>query len=106
MGTEMVPETLVSSWNQLTRLIAREDFIEFSRREDFESYMTYFTPKLCGVVTHKATLDIFTAVRNSSLKLSYVLYFVHTVKARTLSVSMCQPPKYSANVETFYWGFH
>jgi hypothetical protein len=27
MGTEMVPETSVSSYNQLTRLIAREDFI-------------------------------------------------------------------------------
>jgi hypothetical protein len=38
MGTEMVPETSVSSYNQLTRLIAREDFIEFSRRENFKSY--------------------------------------------------------------------
>jgi hypothetical protein len=28
MGTEMAPETSVSSCNQLTRLIAREDFIE------------------------------------------------------------------------------
>jgi hypothetical protein len=28
MGTEMVPETSVSSFNQLTRLIAREDFIK------------------------------------------------------------------------------
>jgi hypothetical protein len=28
MGTEMVPETTVSSYNQLTWLIAREDFIE------------------------------------------------------------------------------
>jgi hypothetical protein len=36
MGTEMVPETSVSSYNQLTRLIAREDFIGFSRRENFK----------------------------------------------------------------------
>jgi hypothetical protein len=28
MGTEMVPETSVFSYNQLTRLIAREDFNE------------------------------------------------------------------------------
>jgi hypothetical protein len=38
MGTEMVPETSVSSYNQLTWLIAREDFIEFSLRENFKSY--------------------------------------------------------------------
>jgi hypothetical protein len=38
MGTEMVPETSVSSYNQLTRLIAQEDFIEFSCRESFKSY--------------------------------------------------------------------
>jgi hypothetical protein len=36
MGTEIVPETLVSTCNQLTRLSAREDFIEFSRRESFK----------------------------------------------------------------------
>jgi hypothetical protein len=35
MGTEMVPETSVCSYNQLTRLIAREDFVELSRRENF-----------------------------------------------------------------------
>jgi hypothetical protein len=29
MGTEIVPETLVSTCNQLTRLCAREDFIVF-----------------------------------------------------------------------------
>jgi hypothetical protein len=36
MGAEMVPETSVSSCNQLTRLCAREDFIEFSRHETFK----------------------------------------------------------------------
>jgi hypothetical protein len=30
MGMEMVPEMLVSSYNQLMLLIAREDFMEFS----------------------------------------------------------------------------
>jgi hypothetical protein len=38
METEMVPETLVT-FKQLTRLIAGEDFINFSRRESFESCM-------------------------------------------------------------------
>jgi hypothetical protein len=38
MGTEMVLEMSVSSCNQLTRLRAREDFIEFSRRESFKLY--------------------------------------------------------------------
>jgi hypothetical protein len=28
MGTEMVPETSVSFYNQLTRLIAQDDFIK------------------------------------------------------------------------------
>jgi hypothetical protein len=38
MGTEMVPETL--DINELTRLSAREEFINFSRRESFTSYKT------------------------------------------------------------------
>jgi hypothetical protein len=38
MGTEMVPETSVSFYNQLTQLIARDDFIELSRSENFKSY--------------------------------------------------------------------
>jgi hypothetical protein len=36
MGTEMVPETL--DFNELTRLSAREEFINFSHRESFTSY--------------------------------------------------------------------
>jgi hypothetical protein len=40
MGTEMVPETSVSSCYQLPRLCAREDFIEFSRRESFKLLAT------------------------------------------------------------------
>jgi hypothetical protein len=32
----MVPETSVSSCNQLTRLCARKDFIEFRRREKLQ----------------------------------------------------------------------
>jgi hypothetical protein len=38
MGTEVVPETSVPSYNQLTLLIAREGFIEFSRCENLKSY--------------------------------------------------------------------
>jgi hypothetical protein len=37
MGTEMVPETSVM-FNQLARLIAQEDFINFGRHESFISY--------------------------------------------------------------------
>jgi hypothetical protein len=40
MGTEIVPETSGSTCNQLTRLCARDDFVEFSRRESFKSYIT------------------------------------------------------------------
>jgi hypothetical protein len=40
MGTEIVPETSVSSCNKLARLCAREDFIQFSRRERLKLYVT------------------------------------------------------------------
>jgi hypothetical protein len=36
IGTEPVPETLYS--NELTRLCAREDYIESCRRESFKTY--------------------------------------------------------------------
>jgi hypothetical protein len=39
MGTGMVPETLVI-FNQLTQLIAWEDFINVSCHENFRSYKT------------------------------------------------------------------
>jgi hypothetical protein len=48
MGTEIVPETSVSTCNQLTQLCAREDFIEFSRRESFKLY----TKKLLNKYKH------------------------------------------------------
>ena len=38
MGTEPVPETYL---NQLTRLIAREDYIESCRRESFKTYISF-----------------------------------------------------------------
>jgi hypothetical protein len=37
MGTELVPETL-EDFNILTRLLVRENFIEFSRCENIKSY--------------------------------------------------------------------
>jgi hypothetical protein len=40
METERVSETLVFN-SELTRLITREDFIAFVRRESFKSYMVY-----------------------------------------------------------------
>jgi hypothetical protein len=43
--TTSVPETL--DFNELTRLSAREEFINFSRRESFTSYLnTYATYRL------------------------------------------------------------
>jgi hypothetical protein len=42
MGTEIVPETSVSTCNQLTWLCAREEFIEFSSLESFKLYTVYF----------------------------------------------------------------
>jgi hypothetical protein len=46
MGTEIVPETSVSTCNQLTRLCAREYFIEFSRRESFRLYIPIIYERL------------------------------------------------------------
>jgi hypothetical protein len=37
MGKEMVPATPVI-FNHRTRLVAQEDFVNFSRRESFRSY--------------------------------------------------------------------
>jgi hypothetical protein len=39
MGTEIVPETLVSTCNQLTWLCAREDFVEFFMKFPEEMWM-------------------------------------------------------------------
>jgi hypothetical protein len=38
MGTELVLETL-EHFNTLTRLLAQENFIEFSRRENITTYI-------------------------------------------------------------------
>jgi hypothetical protein len=38
MGTEMVPEMSIV-FNQVLRLIAREDFFNFSRRESFSQIL-------------------------------------------------------------------
>jgi hypothetical protein len=38
IGTEIGPQTFVI-FNQLTQLIAREDFINISRRESFKLYV-------------------------------------------------------------------
>jgi hypothetical protein len=40
MGTELVPETLYS--NELTRLCARENYIESCRRESFKTYINNY----------------------------------------------------------------
>jgi hypothetical protein len=40
MGKEMLPEMSVA-FNQLTRLTARDDFIDFSRHESFRFYIKH-----------------------------------------------------------------
>jgi hypothetical protein len=45
MGTELVPETLYS--NELTRLCAREDYIESCLRESFKTYTNLYTLNFC-----------------------------------------------------------
>jgi hypothetical protein len=54
MGTEMVPETL--DFNELTRLSAREEFINFSRRESFTSYKLYLLKSLLPEATKRKTI--------------------------------------------------
>jgi hypothetical protein len=55
MGTELVPET--SIFKQLTRLIAREDFINVSRRESFKSYIV-----LISLVCETTAIEIRTCI--------------------------------------------
>jgi hypothetical protein len=43
MGTELVPETLYS--NELTRLCAREDYIESCCHDSFKTYICSFSDK-------------------------------------------------------------
>jgi hypothetical protein len=54
MGTETVPEML--DFNELTRLSAREDFINFSRRESFTSYIANIDTHLTNVFLHAAKI--------------------------------------------------
>jgi hypothetical protein len=54
MGTEMVPEMSVSSYNQVMWLTAREDFTEFSHRKNFKSYKK----NKCLKVTEKLLITI------------------------------------------------
>jgi hypothetical protein len=61
MGTELVPETLYS--NELTRLCARDDYIESCRRESFKTYIIkkLYKPNLqiiiCGDININYLLD-------------------------------------------------
>ena len=42
MGTGSIPATL-ENFQTLTRLSARDDFIEFCRHESFKTYLLYYT---------------------------------------------------------------
>jgi hypothetical protein len=52
MGTELLPETL--HLNELTRLCAREDYIESCRRERFKTYITGQQSVPCHCYIHAA----------------------------------------------------
>jgi hypothetical protein len=66
----MVPETSVSSFNQLTRLCAREDFIECSRCESFKLYTDLTTLK--SLVTNYETFHNTILFTHLLLSLSWV----------------------------------
>jgi hypothetical protein len=76
MGTEVVPETLVSTYNQLTWLCAQEDFIEFSRHESFKLYVTKsYTHSLLWGVPFK------THPNNN-----HVLWYKNKIRSRSTSM--------------------
>jgi hypothetical protein len=75
MGTEIVPETSVSTCNQLTRLCAREDFIEFSHRESFKLYIASY---LCQEVHHTSSLGR-VLLSKVSLIGSFILDYLRTL---------------------------
>jgi hypothetical protein len=65
MGTELVPETLYS--NELTRLCAREDYIESCRRESFKTsnsvtiHHAHFITQV-PASQHNATVRLFYSI--------------------------------------------
>jgi hypothetical protein len=59
MGTETVPETSVSTCNQLMLLRAREDFIEFSRRKSFKLNTNTLMDKVISVLYAILPLHLF-----------------------------------------------
>jgi hypothetical protein len=59
MEAEMASETL-RFYQQLTRLVTREDFIEFSRRENFKSYKT----SSCQITRHLSWTPSEATYRN------------------------------------------
>jgi hypothetical protein len=61
---EMVLETLViSPFNHLTRLVAREDFIKHSRRESSRSYVLVLCPDSLSHLLCLYTLDLNPRVK-------------------------------------------
>jgi hypothetical protein len=75
MGTEIVPETSVSTCNQLMRLCAQEDFTEFSRRESFKLYIIVVIP-----VTYSEPINVIhslpTPCISMFLKYSYLVQII------------------------------
>jgi hypothetical protein len=82
MGTEMVPETL--DFNELTRLSAREEFINFSRRESFTSYIYFY--RFAGMVTF-----IFYVRSNMHVLISVAPKMVHPVQQKSSGRNILSP---------------
>jgi hypothetical protein len=72
IGTEIVPETSVI-FNQLTRLITREDFINFGRCENLRLYSKLYFAHIKMFYTYSAVVFIVHAI-NIRLKFQYYLY--------------------------------
>jgi hypothetical protein len=71
MGTELVPETLI--FNQLTRLIAQEDYINVSRRESLGSYKRQSMEYCKKVCQHQRISRLFLLLAKSCSQLSGML---------------------------------
>jgi hypothetical protein len=72
MGTELVPETLYS--NELTRLCARENYIESCRRESFKTYISVL---FLGLTEFIVTVNNNAMKVELYLRLTCVFFFSH-----------------------------
>jgi hypothetical protein len=78
MEAEMVSETL-GFYPQLTRLVIREDFIEFSHRESFKSYLVSHAKRNLTIPCCIITLHVRSALSQTDIRLFCMKFEVSTV---------------------------